>query len=170
VTDEVFDDALSIEIGVLTAAGRHMRVLIVDVVAETIEACKAVGLFAADIARAAGGDNDIQVARRDAARESAYAAIDQQFREWVHGLNVESDTEYAHRRWHETANRTLKRIQRSLAEAAPPGAIRGRDFEQKRGKKRRLNVGTASTFFNSRLKRALPRAYPTNATKGTATS
>lgn len=170
VTDEVFDDSLAVEIGVLTAAGRHIRVLIVDVVAETIEACKAVGLFAADIARAAGGDNDIQVARRDVARERAYAAIDLQFRQWLHSLHAESDTEEAHRRWHETARAVLKEIETALVDSAPPGAIRGRDFEHERGKKRRLNVGTASTYFNSRLKRALLRAYPATATKGTNAS
>ena len=153
VVDEVMEDELSFSVAVL-ADNAKISALISGAVECATQACKAVGLFAADLVRAAGGDDAVQVARRDTARENAYEAIDRHFRSWISGLDASTDLLSSRTAWQRAAQGELVLLADDLVKTAPPAAYIGRvDGDI------RTNLATARRRFDSRLRKALPAAY-----------
>ncbi|GAA4919400.1 CRISPR system Cascade subunit CasA [Stackebrandtia albiflava] len=163
VTNEVVTDDLEFQAALLRETHPELRRLVRDAVEAAVEACKAVGLFAADLVRAAGGDSFAQVAQRDRAREAGYHAIDGEFREWLSGLGEHTDVEDAAIDWQQRAGRALRRLKHGLIAATPPSAYRGRTEDD-----RQINVATAERWLNHRLRKALPKAHASDETREVA--
>lgn len=174
VTVEVMEDELSFHTALLHSRYPRLRHLVRDAVEAGVAACKAVGLFAADLVRAAGGYDDRQVAHRDRARETGYDLIDRKFRDWLSTLTGDTDIETAASQWQRTIRDSLHGLTRRLVAAAPLTAYQGRTYsdDQAKGdkKERTINVAIAQRMLRNRLRTALPLAFDTDSAKDHITS
>ena len=161
VPDEVLDDRLSVSLDVIFDESDRLAGVVVTAVDCAIQACKWTGMFAADLARAAGAHKDAQIARRDAGREEAYEAIDREFRGWLESLNAERDRDEQQTEWQRAVQRKLRWLTDAWIAAAPLTALAGREItaESTDGKALRVNIATAQRTHRFRLKSALPLAY-----------
>ena len=152
-TVDVISDTLTFQASVITDDVRRHG-LVGEAVERATEACKALGLFAADLIRAAGGDGDAQVGARDTARESGYEAIDRGFRAWLADLDTPSEPKDPRIAWQRQVKKELNALSERLIATAPPSAYAGVKEDD-----RYFNVAISQRRFTGRLKKALPAAF-----------
>jgi CRISPR system Cascade subunit CasA len=151
VVVDVIDDRLVVPVAVFDAVSRALPQAVVDAVRSTDDAVFAVRNLASNLASAGGADPGLADGARARAAERAYAALDAPFREWLAGLDADTDPEAARIAWHRTARRVLHRLGDELVEAAGTAAWVGREVRN-----RRVTAAEADGWFRGALSRALP--------------
>lgn len=123
--DDVFSDSLSFNAGLLTALGENWVSCILEEINITEKLVAHVGLLAQSIAKAAGDSDGI--AQKNAAKEQAYYQLDEPFREWLKGINVERDeVSDACQRWWTRESQIVRALGAAIIKQAGPRALVGR--------------------------------------------
>jgi CRISPR system Cascade subunit CasA len=151
VVDELFDDELSLSVGVLQAERPALGLTAVAAVTAAEEAAKALGSLARNVQEAAGADGS---GASERARELAFAALDAPFRRWVAALSSESDLVEVEASWHRQVRRIGQQLADELLEASSEIAWRGREVN-----KRHIDSALAAEYFSRSLTKAVPRAF-----------
>jgi CRISPR system Cascade subunit CasA len=159
VIDTVIDDPLDAHVAAVTdprvaaIAKRGMN--------HADSGAAALADLASNLADATNSD---RVAARDHAREVGYAALDLEFRSWFVGLTASTDQEVALNAWSVTIMRVIRDEGERMADAAGPGAIRGRNLSRPNEKPRHMDLGRAWSFFIRKLhaELSLPERQTTN--------
>jgi CRISPR system Cascade subunit CasA len=151
VTEEIVDDALSIQAVLITQDAAELKGAAVSSVQAAEHAARALGFLAANLTRAAGGDPDGPRAR---AVESAYAALDPMFRTWLAELGPGVDPIDCQVEWHRSADTAIRRLGGDLVAAASPASWVGRTHSD-----RLYTTAHADSWFRKELRVALPFAY-----------
>lgn len=121
----------------------------------------ALAELAGNLADATNSDRD---SARQRAREIGYATLDGGFRDWFARLTPETDPVAAITAWSETVLWTMRAQGELMADAAGPGAIRGRNLSRPDEKPRHMDLGRAWSFFIRKLyaELSLPERQTTN--------
>lgn len=154
-TTEVIDDLMTLSVVLLGEAGQELRSTAIAAVGDAEAGANALGILAADLASAAGGEGN---APRDRARELAYAQLDRPFREWLARIGPDTSPDAARTGWHRKAREIISRLGRELVDQAGPVAWRGREVVVG-GKKRHISTPEADLAFRRRLRDTFPYAY-----------
>jgi CRISPR system Cascade subunit CasA len=125
--DDVFSDSLSFNVDLLTKLGDGWIDRIISELENVEEWVRQLGLLAADIAKAGGGDGKGESGK---ARERAYFRMDVPFREWLADIDPETDDlDVQMNDWRRKAQQIVRALGRELiAEAGVPAFI-GRDVK-----------------------------------------
>ena len=150
-TEEIIDDALSIQAILVAQDATDLKGAAVASVEAAENAVRALGYLAANLARAAGGDPEGPRAR---ATESGYAELDPMFRTWLAGLGPGADSLDCQAEWHQLANAAIRVLGTDLVAAAPPAGFIGREHNG-----RLYTTAHADSWFRKELRDALPFAY-----------
>lgn len=150
VIDEIVDDAVDMQVVVLSSEGRELAATIVDLVDATRRAVDALGQLASNLAVAAGGESP---GVRDRAREQAYFELDEPFRHWLAAVAPGDSVDDQVGRWSDSARRILSRRGEELVAEAGPAAWVGRE-DSRIG---HVSSSKAHVWFRARLQKALPR-------------
>ncbi|MGH3757667.1 type I-E CRISPR-associated protein Cse1/CasA [Actinophytocola sp.] len=150
-TEEIVDDALSLQAILVAQDAAALKGAALDSVEAAENAARALGFLAADLARASGGDPD---GPRTRAIESAYAALDPMFRDWLAALGPDTDPDDCQVVWHRQADGAVRTLGADLVAAASPTAWVGRKHNE-----RLYTSSHAVARFHSELRRVLPYAH-----------
>lgn len=146
VIDSVVDDALDAHVAAVTdptvIALAHLGMTHAD------SGASALAEFAGNLADATNSDKD---SARQRAREIGYAALDGEFRTWFAALTPEINPAEAINAWSETILRVIREDGERMANAAGPGAIRGRNLSRPDEKPRHMDLGRAWSYFIRKL-------------------
>lgn len=170
VVDSVVDDALDVNLVVLTKRDKEMRDVIEEAVSSTDQGVGAFRYFAGLVAQAQGIEPD---GPRQKAGELAYGAFDAVFRQWLRGIDEESDKSRLRQEWRDRAWSLLRRIERRYMEGVSPRAMVGRllpqsGTSQEQSAPRPMSVAVADAWFQARLRKIFnPSARPEDATQTT---
>ncbi len=134
---DTFSDELSFHASLLDEMGKGWQRIITEEIGRCEEVAKAVGDLTKDLAVAAGDKN--QAAPQDA-KEQFYFQIDQPFRQWLHGIDPDwesQETAASRCAWQTQVRKIARRLGTRLAEQAGTAAFAGRSIDIKpgRGKK-----------------------------------
>ncbi|MFE7439682.1 type I-E CRISPR-associated protein Cse1/CasA [Streptomyces chartreusis] len=154
VIDEVVDDDLAMPVVLLHRQDRTCARQAIGAAEDADLAVRALGDLATDLARAAGGEGE---GARLAAREHAFAALENPYRTWLAALGDAEDPFERRRHWQRDAHRILSRLGNRLITAAGEAAWQGRTVTGPKGT-HWLNTGLADTWFRTRLAKALGQA------------
>ncbi|HXC75804.1 MAG TPA: type I-E CRISPR-associated protein Cse1/CasA [Candidatus Acidoferrum sp.] len=120
VITEILDDAISVHIALLNESAVVLGEQIELAVQRADNAVWSLGVLAADVATAAGGEVDGPKTR---AVEAGHAALDGPFRSWVTSLKADSDPLAARTAWDTTAQSIVTAIARDIVESAPASSM-----------------------------------------------
>ncbi|MDR2515220.1 MAG: type I-E CRISPR-associated protein Cse1/CasA [Christensenellaceae bacterium] len=124
VVDKMISDSLNVNAELLGRLGAIWASRISDVLERTDSAVYALGRFANDLDRAAGGGG---TAAGDAPKLQAYAALDEPFRDWLARIAPREDSiEEKMIEWRGIAKKELRRQGSALAAEAGTAAFIGR--------------------------------------------
>ncbi|HEU5128258.1 MAG TPA: type I-E CRISPR-associated protein Cse1/CasA [Glycomyces sp.] len=154
VITDLIDDRLTVAAAVFDTGHRELATAVAAAADDAEQAVKALAGFARDLARAAGGHDNVDGAGATAA-ESAYAALDTAYRAWLAGLDPDTDTDRARTGWQRTVRDTVLDIAARLAAAGGRAAWTGRKHGDYF-----LTSSTAQHTFRRKLSRALPLTVP----------
>ena len=143
VVDDVIDDRLTLSLAVLSEQHPALGAEAENAVHLADEGVWALRRLAENLSRAAGGDGD---GDRTRAEESAYGALDGPYREWLAGLDHDTDPATAIGEWKNTARGILRRLGADLVKAASPAAWKGRELPG-RGGTELINTSRAESWF-----------------------
>ena len=143
VVDDVIDDRLTLSLAVLSEQHPALGAEAENAVHLADEGVWALRRLAENLSRAAGGDGEGDRVR---AEESAYAALDGPYREWLAGLDQDTDPGTAISDWKATARSILRGLGADLVRAASPSAWRGRELPG-RGGTELINTSRAESWF-----------------------
>ena len=143
VVDDVIDDRLTLSLAVLSEQHPALGAEAENAVHLADEGVWALRRLAENLSRAAGGDGD---GDRTRAEESAYGALDGPYREWLAGLDHDTDPTTAIGEWKNTARGILRRLGADLVKAASPAAWKGRELPG-RGGAELINTSRAESWF-----------------------
>lgn len=146
--DAMVDDALQVRVAVLADDG--LRLLAVQAAGAAEQAVKALGRFAANLARASGGEDDGEFRR---AAEEGYFRLDSPYRAWALKLSAHTDVEVAEQNWQQTAYELIRAASEELMQDAGRVAWVGRQVDQGH-----LDSALAHIWFLAALRKALPLA------------
>lgn len=153
--EDIYFDELALSVALMRADQPELAAQVDRQVRNTEEVAKHLGVFAANLARAAGESGD---GAGDGARERAkqlfYARVDDPFRHWLADIDEESKPSEIARVWERSLRAFAQETAAGLAASTPSAAIIGRYID--RDKRVFLNVGTAENYFNSALNKLLP--------------
>ena len=153
--EDIYFDELTLSVALMRADQPELAAQVDRQVRNTEEVAKHLGVFAANLARAAGESGD---GAGDGARERAkqlfYARVDDPFRHWLADIDEESKPSEIARVWERSLRAFAQETAAGLAASTPSAAIIGRYID--RDKRVFLNVGTAENYFNSALNKLLP--------------
>lgn len=153
--EDIYFDELALSVALMRADQPELAAQVDRQVRNTEEVAKHLGVFAANLARAAGESGD---GAGDGARERAkqlfYAWVDDPFRHWLADIDEESKPSEIARVWERSLRTFAQETAAGLAASTPSAAIIGRYID--RDKRVFLNVGTAENYFNSALNKLLP--------------
>ncbi|WP_164520404.1 type I-E CRISPR-associated protein Cse1/CasA [Specibacter cremeus] len=149
IIESVMDDSLAVHLGLLAEAAGPVAAVAETAAAETANAIWALGGFAGDLVRAAGGD---PATVRDAERQAAFFDVDGPYRAWVTSLTGRENPDEARETWNGIARSVLRRRSDRLIDLAAPAAVIGRLTAE--GKL--LSVATAERWFMAALRKHLP--------------
>jgi CRISPR system Cascade subunit CasA len=150
-TDEIVDDALSLQAVLVGRDAVALKGAVVACVEASELAARALGNLAGNLARAAGGPPDGPRAR---ATETGYAALDPLFRTWLAHLGPDADSDEQQTDWHHTADGAIRVLADELVATASPASWVGR----KQGGQF-VSTAHADRWFRRQLREALPFAY-----------
>jgi CRISPR system Cascade subunit CasA len=120
VITEVVDDAVSVHVALLSEAAVVLGEQVELAVETADKAVWSLGVLAAEVAIASGGDAE---GPKGKAIEAAYSALDGPFRSWVSGLDAKTDPVSARDDWDATAQSVVRAIAREVAESAPASSM-----------------------------------------------
>ena len=160
VIDETYADTMPLPVAVLADRGGDWEATALDAVRAAEEAASALANLAANLARAAGCDDDgLLAGRRRAARTRLYAVLDSRFRRWIAELGGSAgEPVEALRQWRTEVREQAERIAGEMLGAVPPEAVRGRDVRLDRERHELINAARAEIWFNAALRRATAAA------------
>ena len=149
---DIYFDELTLSVALMRADQPDLAAQVDRQVRNTEEVAKSLGVFAANLARAAGESGD---GAGDGARERAkqlfYARVDDPFRHWLANIDEDSKPSEIAQSWERSLRSFAQESAAELVASTPSAAIIGRDTG--RGF---MNVGTAENYFNSALNKLLP--------------
>jgi CRISPR system Cascade subunit CasA len=154
VIDEIVDDSLSMNVGVLSRGSPQLATTVTDAVADAEAAVWALAGLATDLAKAAGNRDSVDGAR-DRAAEAGYAALDSAFRTWLASLHPHTEPLAARTGWQRQVHIDMVKQASFLVDSAPPSSWIGREVNG-----HFLTSPQADSIFRRRLRKALPLAYP----------
>ncbi|MFJ1878223.1 type I-E CRISPR-associated protein Cse1/CasA [Streptomyces chartreusis] len=154
VIDEVVDDHLAMPVVLLHRQDRTCARQAIGAAEDADLAVRALGDLATDLARAAGSEGE---GARQAAREQAFAALENPYRTWLAALGNAADPFEHRRQWQREAHLILGRLGDRHIAAAGEMAWQGRTVTGPKGK-HWLNTGLADTWFRARLAKVLGQA------------
>jgi CRISPR system Cascade subunit CasA len=163
VIDETYADTMPLPVAVLADRDGDWEATALDAVRAAEEAATALATLAANLARAAGCDEDgLLTGRRRAARTRLYAELDSRFRRWIAELGGSADEPAdALGQWRTEVREQAERIAGEMLGAVPPEAVRGRDVRVDRERHELINAPRAEIWFNAALRKAAARATST---------
>lgn len=150
-TAEIVDDAMSLRAVLLAQDAAALAGAVVSCVQAAERAARALGVLAANLTEAAGGEPD---GPRSRAVETAYAELDPLFRRWVSGLGPDTDAMDCQVDWHRQARTAIDALGRDLVAGASPAAWVGRVVRQ-----RLMTTAHAELWFRRGLRDAVGLAY-----------
>jgi CRISPR system Cascade subunit CasA len=156
VIDETYADTMPLPIAMLADRGADWEATVLDAVRAAEEAATALAALTANLARAAGCDEDgLLTGRRRAARTRLYAELDSRFRRWIAELGGSAaKPDEALGRWRTEVREQAERIAGEMLGAVPPDAVRGRDVQLSRERHELINAARAEIWFNAALRKA----------------
>jgi CRISPR system Cascade subunit CasA len=121
--NDIFDDSISINAGLLSALSEPWIIRINDSLSTTERMVSALGNLAADMAEAAGesfSNNEAskrrRMAHRDKSNENAYFNLDMPFRDWLAGIDPKTDDiDDKIVEWLDNAERIIRGLGRDMA-------------------------------------------------------
>ncbi len=156
--DDTYVDDLPLPIAVLHSTGDRWEHVALNGVRDAEATARHLGTLAVDLAKAAGCKDDrVLKGRRDDARMSLYATLDQQFRRWLAGLGGDRPPQEASEQWGSTIRARTYQIADRLLLQVPPSAIRGRLVRSGRDRTEWIDAALAERRFRRDLDTALPR-------------
>jgi CRISPR system Cascade subunit CasA len=166
VITDIIDDRLNLHRALLTQAGVPLVNLAKACVKETADAVFWLGLFAANLHVASGGDAQGTDGPANRAKELAYFSLDRDFRRWLANLippGGEDETldDFAQERreeWRKQARHNIAAVAAQLVAEAPPQAFTG--HQDKTGW---MTAGKAEAIFWAQLRKILPLAVDASA-------
>ncbi len=151
VIDDIVEDRLALPVVLLHRQDRTYARQAIGAAEDADRAVRAVGDLAADLARAAGCEQD---GPQVAARHTGFDVLEEPYRLWLAAMAETADP-FAHRQaWQREVRHLTARLGDRLIEAAGAAAWRGRTVADKKGTLW-LSAGLADTWFRGRLARAL---------------
>ncbi|AKZ59527.1 hypothetical protein SAM23877_6482 [Streptomyces ambofaciens ATCC 23877] len=152
VVDEVVDDRLAMPVVLLHGQDPSYARQAIAAAEDADRAVRVLGDLAADLARAAGSD---QEGPKAVARAEAFDALDHRYRGWLaHMAEVPDPFEHRHA-WQRQVWQVVSSLGDGLIAAAGEAAWEGRMHTDSRGGTHWLNAGLADVWFRGRLARAL---------------
>ncbi|WP_432157534.1 type I-E CRISPR-associated protein Cse1/CasA [Streptomyces sp. bgisy153] len=152
VVDEVVDDRLAMPVVLLHRQDRTYARQAIAGAEDADRAVRLLGDLAADLARAAGAE---QEGPRSAAHAEGFDALEQPYRDWLSAM-ADAPDPFEHRQaWQRQMRQTAGRLGDRLIAAAGDAAWQGRTCTDSRGGTHWLNAGLADMWFRGRLARAL---------------
>lgn len=157
VIDETYADTMPLPVAVLADRDGDWEAAALEAVRAGEEAASALAILAANLARAAGCDEDgLLTARRRAARTGLYAELDSRFRQWIAELGGSTDQPVdALRQWRAEVREQAERVAGEMLGVVPPEAVRGRDIRLDHERHELINAARAEIWFNAALRKAL---------------
>ncbi len=150
--DDVFSDSMAFSGAMLTETGEAWIAKVIEQIETADALVSQLASLAQGIAKALGDADGVDA--RNAARETAYFRLDLPFREWLEGIDAETDDQAeAAARWWKTAQGIIRSIGREMVAAAGPKALVGRTEQEKdkqgkeTGKKRVYCAPNAYNYF-----------------------
>ena len=151
--EDLYHDELSFSTALLKEKGPGLPDLIDSQVRGTERVASHVGVFAANLARAAGQSGDgAGDGARSRAREQFFALVDDPFRRWLARLDGDSDVDASRDEWHGEVRRIVRLLAKRLVDEAPPSATIGRDTGMVF-----MNTGIAENFLWAAVNKTMPR-------------
>lgn len=158
VVDSVVDDSLDLNLVVLTKRDRVMKDILDEAVSSTDQGVGAFRYFADLVAQAQGIESE---GPRQKAGELAYGAFDAMFRQWLRGIDADSDRSRLRQDWRDRAWSLLRRLERRYMEGVPPRAMVGRllpaanapSGQSGQSGPRSMSVAVADGWFQARLRK-----------------
>lgn len=157
-----FDDVVPASVAALTR--ERLRRAAVNAVQASRAAVLALRNLARNIALAAGDSGDGVSEKVNASEQPAWDGLRPHFEVWLSGLTSETDTEEAETRWQSVTSSVIRDVAHALLTSAPSAATFGRTVVLSK-RTTHLDVGLATLWFNSALRKALPLAFPPNNTE-----
>lgn len=150
--EDIYFDELTLSVALMRADQPELAAQVDRQVRNTEEVAKYLGVFAANLARAAGESGD---GAGDGARERAkqlfYARVDDPFRHWLANIDEDSKPSEIAQSWERSLRAFAQETASELVASTPSAAIIGRETGWGF-----MNVGTAENYFNSALNKLLP--------------
>jgi len=153
-TADILDDRLDLRSALIGRGAQALVQTALDGVAAAENGARAAGRLAFNLAAAAGAGKDERDGPRTRESERVYAALDVEFRAWLHSLRAGTDPVSAAAAWHATADRLVRRAGSELLGQAPETAWSGRIVNG-----RLLNSSLADQYFRVAVRDAFPFAY-----------
>ncbi|MFE7277242.1 type I-E CRISPR-associated protein Cse1/CasA [Streptomyces sp. NPDC057623] len=151
VVDDIVDDHLAMPVVLLHRQDRTYARQAIGAAEEADLAVQAVGDLAADLAHAAGRD---QEGPRATARQIGFDMLEEPYRGWLSAL-AEADDPFEQRSvWKHDVRRLVGRLGGRLVDAAGDAAWQGRTITGRKGTWV-LDAGLADRWFRARLARVL---------------
>lgn len=150
---ELVNDTLDFRLSILGREAAPVRAAVHDAVDRADDAVRALGEMAKNIVRAAGDFDGVDGAGQRAMLE-AWAALDGPAREWLAGLDADTETNEAKRDWQCTVRRILEAEAAILAATSSPVAVAGR--QTKYGF---MTTAKAELLFRKKLRSILHLAF-----------
>lgn len=154
-TEEIIDDVLPLRAELLRQDAMELVGIAIACADAADKAAYTLGTLASDLAAAGGCGRDEREGPLSRAKEYALAALDAPFRAWIRDLGPDTDPTAAQTRWHETADRIIRRLGYDQVARAPLSAWSGRVVD-----KRFMTSAHADRNFRRKIRDVLPYAYP----------
>jgi len=148
VISGLVDDSLEVHVGLLSQLSAGVAEVVKQAAHDTEQAVWALGIFAADLSRAAGGDPE---SPREKVRQRTYFELNDPYRRWIRSLTGEETPGDAAEDWRTTARRIIGAQASEMVESAGQAALIGRYVDGKL-----LSAATAQSRLSSALRRHLP--------------
>lgn len=158
VVDTTVDDVLDLNLTVLSSQHPELGGVVRDAVGMVDTGVQELRNLAGNIAIAAGLPVDGPRAR---AADAGYTAFDSAFRQWVQGLDSDTDTEDVRQQWSMIARRILFRLGDQIAAQASSRAIVGRDVTRRNPKTGASTtthycVALAEIWYRGKINKLIP--------------
>jgi len=155
VIDEMIDDGVAMPVVLLHKQDSGLGQAAIDAVADAEKVVTVLGDLAADLARAAGAEDEPPKAM---ARIQGFAMLDGPFREWLAHLRPGDAPQDKRAAWQRQAHRIISRLGDELLRSAGDAAWDGRLVTTEQGREIWLTASYADLIFRRRLRDALPAA------------
>lgn len=162
--NDSFCDTLTFQAALLDELSESWQARITDEIERCEETAKLVGIFAQNLATAAGGE---EKKAAEPAKSQFYFRIDQPFRDWLQSIDPETDKKFkAIEEWQNTVHKIAERLGQEMIYEAGDAAIKGRRIKLDAGKKTERTILCTAPGAYNRFLGQLWKIYPKNDSKG----